>query len=244
MTDKMSDERESQLSAMFDGELPEHECELLARRLTRDEELRAKWARYAVVGAVLRKEPLRTRRGANGGIQSGVAQRVRSAVSAEAMPTHGGTAAGHAPAVTGRLRWAKPVAGLGIAAGVAALSVLWLQQRVADQVTASGSVAAVASELGSGVTLVVVGGAPATVASASLVAASRTRALDSNEPVSYTTPRSGNNAGLWSTSLGDAQLANYVFAHSEVSAPLARRNLLSTLVSGSVAPAVAANAGH
>ena len=35
-------QRESQLSAMFDGELPGAECELLARRLTRDEALRAR----------------------------------------------------------------------------------------------------------------------------------------------------------------------------------------------------------
>ena len=52
------DERASQLSAMFDGELPAAECELLSRRLARDEQLRATWSRYAVIGAVLRAEPL------------------------------------------------------------------------------------------------------------------------------------------------------------------------------------------
>ena len=36
----MSEERDSQLSAMFDGELPAGECELLARRLVRDEALK------------------------------------------------------------------------------------------------------------------------------------------------------------------------------------------------------------
>ena len=51
-------ERASQLSAMFDGELPAAECELLSRRLARDEQLRATWSRYAVIGAVLRAEPL------------------------------------------------------------------------------------------------------------------------------------------------------------------------------------------
>ena len=52
------DERASQLSAMFDGELPAAECELLSRRLARDEQLRATWSRYAVIGAALRAEPL------------------------------------------------------------------------------------------------------------------------------------------------------------------------------------------
>ena len=46
-------ERASQLSAMFDGELPAAECELLSRRLARDEQLRATWSRYAVIGAVI-----------------------------------------------------------------------------------------------------------------------------------------------------------------------------------------------
>ena len=40
-----TDERDSQLSAMFDGELPDSECELLARRLSRDPALKQQWAR-------------------------------------------------------------------------------------------------------------------------------------------------------------------------------------------------------
>ena len=52
----MNEEQQaSQLSAMFDGELPPGECELLARRLTRDGELRAQWARYAMIGAAMRR---------------------------------------------------------------------------------------------------------------------------------------------------------------------------------------------
>ena len=49
-------ERDSQLSAMFDGELTAAECELLARRLVRDEALRGQWSRYALIGAALRAE--------------------------------------------------------------------------------------------------------------------------------------------------------------------------------------------
>ena len=52
------DERASQLSAMFDGELPPAECELLARRLSRDEALRRQWGSYALIGAAVRGEPI------------------------------------------------------------------------------------------------------------------------------------------------------------------------------------------
>src|SRR5262249_60679309 len=53
---RMNEELDSQLSAMFDNELPAAECELLARRLSRDEQLQARWGRYAIVGAVIRAE--------------------------------------------------------------------------------------------------------------------------------------------------------------------------------------------
>ena len=49
--DEREIERDSQLSAMFDGELPGVECELIARRLSRDEALRSEWSRYSMIGA-------------------------------------------------------------------------------------------------------------------------------------------------------------------------------------------------
>ncbi|MFZ0499752.1 MAG: sigma-E factor negative regulatory protein, partial [Steroidobacteraceae bacterium] len=52
----MNEELDSQLSAMFDNELPAAECELMARRLSRDPDLKARWGRYAVMGAVIRAE--------------------------------------------------------------------------------------------------------------------------------------------------------------------------------------------
>ena len=52
----MNEELDSQLSAMFDDELQSEECELLARRLSRDEQLKARWGRYAVIGAAIRAE--------------------------------------------------------------------------------------------------------------------------------------------------------------------------------------------
>ena len=69
----IQDEVESQLSAMFDGELPATECELLSRRIDRDENLRARWSRYALIGAAMRSEPVATAR-------SGFARRVSAAL--------------------------------------------------------------------------------------------------------------------------------------------------------------------
>ena len=69
----IQDEVESQLSAMFDGELPATECELLSRRIDRDENLRARWSRYALIGAAMRSEPVAT-------APSGFARRVSAAL--------------------------------------------------------------------------------------------------------------------------------------------------------------------
>jgi Anti sigma-E protein RseA, N-terminal domain len=113
----MNEELDSQLSAMFDDELPTQECELLARRLSRDELLKARWGRYAVVGAVIRAE-----RGVR--LNAPLAGRVNAAISAE--PTLGFAAAARAPARPS-LRWWQPLAGAAMAAGVAATAVLWLR---------------------------------------------------------------------------------------------------------------------
>ncbi len=116
-----NDELDSQLSAMFDGELPAPECELLARRLARDDMLKARWGRYAAIGAAIRKEQ---------GIRlhGRLAGRVSSAIVAEPALLAGsfrGTA-GHL--VGPRLiRWWQPVAGAAVAASVAAAAILWLR---------------------------------------------------------------------------------------------------------------------
>ena len=115
----MNEELDSQLSAMFDNELPAAECELLARRLSRDPELKARWGRYAVIGAVIRAE-----RGVT--LDGTVAGRVNAALSSE--PALSGDAM--QPSRRGaRLHWWQPLAGAGLAAGVAAASILWLRSQ-------------------------------------------------------------------------------------------------------------------
>ena len=113
----MNEELDSQLSAMFDDELPPAECELLARRLSRDEYLKARWGRYAIVGAVIRAE-----RGVR--LNAPLAGRVNAVLLAEPA-----LAAATAPRDRrqARVRWWQPLAGAAVAAGVATVSILWLR---------------------------------------------------------------------------------------------------------------------
>ena len=113
----MNEELDSQLSAMFDDELAPAECELLARRLSRDEPLKARWGRYAIMGAVIRAE-----RGVR--LNAPLAGRVNAVLLAEpALAAH--TAPRDRSAA--RLRWWQPLAGAALAASVAAVSILWLR---------------------------------------------------------------------------------------------------------------------
>jgi sigma-E factor negative regulatory protein RseA len=236
----MTEERDSQLSAMFDGELPGAECELLARRLTRDEALRAQWSRFSMIGAALRSE-----RGV--ALHDRVAQRVQSAVAKEATygdgTDTGATASQPIPATSvstktaSSARWARlmrPVAGASIAAGVAALSIMWMRTDIGpDPMLASNSVEAPASE-----SIVLTPEAASSTLAANTPAAAR---VPSNgEPDVYVTPAPRSSSGI----APPARLANYVVAHSEYSGPLSRRMALLGLVaadSDNVAPEQAAS---
>lgn len=210
---------ESQLSAMYDGELPAAECELLARRLVREEPLRAAWSRYAMIGAALRAEP-QTR------VRPDFARRVSQRLDAAAQ----------ASLATRRRRQFLRRAGLGmgLAAGVAGVALLVLRDGVLPSAAGAPQVAAVA---------------PAPQAAPALVAASAPlpslragrgawSSLDlaaGGEPASYVVPPSGPASGT----AVPASLAGYVLAHSEVSSPLARRSLISSLVASEALPLAA-----
>jgi sigma-E factor negative regulatory protein RseA len=195
----MNEELDSQLSAMFDDELPAAECELLARRLSRDEQLKARWGRYAVIGATIRAE-----RGVP--LNAALARKVNAAILAE--PALGAVATPQRAPLSG-WRWRQGVAGLAVAAGVAAVSIFWLRGQAP---LATGPVAArVAAPVQQ---------APATTQ----VAASSGPAGQAD---SYVVPRTP--AGR-SVVVPITELANYVVAHSAVSSPVARRNLLSAFM--------------
>jgi negative regulator of sigma E activity len=227
MNEEREIERESQLSAMFDGELPGGECELLARRLSRDEALRGQWSRYSMIGAAIRAE-----RGV--ALHDRVAWRVQSAVSLEV--SHGdGSEIGATNARTAAVvpaevrrraasrRWARftrPLAGAGIAASVAAAAIFVLRvQGGGEQLVAQNPVAQSPTEH---IVLTPAAAAPvlnAQAQSATLVA----RTSPSNgEPDRYSTPAPSATNNM----AQNASLANYVVAHSEVSGPISRRMAL------------------
>jgi sigma-E factor negative regulatory protein RseA len=226
MNEERQGERDSQLSAMFDGELPGVECELLARRLTRDEALRAQWSRFSMIGAALRAE-----RGV--ALHDRVAWRVQSTVAQEATYGDGtiDTAAtstrtsvivpaGELKAASAArwMRFARPVAGASIAAGVAAMSIFWLRTQEDPQ-------ALIASNPPRPETILLE--PDTTSATLALNTAPAVEARTSNgEPERYVTPAPSSSASI----VPPARLANYVVAHSEYSGPLSRRMALLGLV--------------
>lgn len=200
----MNEELDSQLSAMYDDELPPGECELLARRLSRDEQLKARWGRYAVMGAVIRAE-----RGLR--LNAPLAGRVSAVLLRE--PEFGSVPVPQVP--RSRVRWWQPLAATAVAAGVAAVSIVWLRAQsplAGAPLTSRLTAPAVAVPLN--VTV------PATSAGA----------------VSYVVPRPPKVAPM---TVPSTELANYVVAHSMFSSPVARRNLLSAFMTSEPGTAVA-----
>jgi sigma-E factor negative regulatory protein RseA len=201
----MNEELDSQLSAMFDDELPPAECELLARRLSRDEQLKARWGRYAVMGAVIRAE-----RGVR--LNAPLAGRVSAVLLAE--PALGAQSLAGAVPRRG-LRWWQPLAGGALAAGVAAVSILWLRAEAPSSV----------APLNVRLTTPAASGVPV------LPASVRER---SGRADSYVVPPSPVVRAIVVPS---TELANYVVAHSMFSSPVARRNLLSAFMTSEPAAA-------
>jgi negative regulator of sigma E activity len=155
----MTEELDSQLSTMFDDELPPVECELLARRLSRDEQLKARWGRYAVIGATIRAEG-----GAR--LNGELARRVSASISAEPILL--------VQPVTGRqrpreFRWWRPAAALAVAASVAAASILLLRYEALPDATR------VVAQVGAPVM--------------GPLAPGRSSVTNSNAPYSYVVPR-------------------------------------------------------
>lgn len=213
--DVRQEESASQLSAMFDGELPEAECELLSRRLGRDEALRARWARYALIGAAMRSEPVSR-------VSRDFSHRVGAAIDAGDVASAAATA--RAERSADRRRWLKTLgSGTALAAGIAAAAVLVLRNQVAEQgetvVAAAGTRATSAQpQVGNTVAYIM----PAeTLAIAGVDGGKVPRA-----PRDYVVPV---NVGVGVAP--PASLASYVAAHSEYSSPLVRRGVISHLVS-------------
>jgi anti-sigma factor RsiW len=201
------DELASQLSAMFDGELPAAECELLSRRLARDEQLRATWSRYAVIGAALRAEPLAQ-------VRPDFARRVSAALAGNAAPVRARR--------MGLLRGAA--LGSAMAAGVAGVAIMLLRNDLPVQLVQVASTSAVVGAAAPPTLLAANGAGPRVV--------SATAANPAASLPSYTVPplTSDNNAAL------QGLPADYVFAHSEYASPLTRGSLLYMVGNEQVQP--------
>jgi sigma-E factor negative regulatory protein RseA len=225
-------EQVSQLSAMFDNELPGAECELLARRLTRDEALRSQWSRFAMIGAALRAE-----RGV--ALHDRVAWRVQASITQEVtygdgIAVDGATSGVNSSIVsTARtkvavgerwMRFARPVLGASIAAGVAATSIFWMRNNEPNEsLMASNPVpqTAVLAPETVGTTIAL------NDSSSSSIGTAPQEPISNGEPERYVTPAPSSQANF----APSARLANYVVAHSEYSGPLSRRMALLGLVS-------------
>jgi len=202
----MTDALNEQLSACLDGQLPPAELDLLLKRVGREAELRAAIGRYSLIGEAMRAErPAVASRD--------FASKVMAAVAAEPVPVQAPasvtrpnvvqTPAAARPAriSPAAIRYLRPVAGMAIAAGVAAVAVLVMQP---------------------------IGSPDVVPVNAPLVAANNQPAA--NEAVvatdtesSYVVPTSTSQSAF----IPATRLTNYVVAHSEYSSPLSRRSVLS-----------------
>ena len=181
----MTDAVNEQISACLDGELPEAELDLLLKRLERNPELREALGRYTVIGEAMRH--------AHPAVASrSFADKVMAAVDQE--PAKARRAVRFSPRLVRSLR---PVAGIGIAATVAALAIFSVQR--------------------AGVTPDPIAANEPTSAATTVVA------QNDDEAASYIVPTSTSQSAF----VPATRLTNYVVAHSEYSSPLARRSVLT-----------------
>ena len=195
----MTDALNEQLSACLDGELPPTELDLLLKRLgpgakqaDQATQLRAAIGRYSLIGEALRAErPAVASRD--------FANKVMAAV-AEESPQAPAVASRRAKISPAAIRYLRPVAGIAVAAGVAAVAVLSMQPIEQPERAA----------------------APALVAANEPTVAPTAASADS-DPGSYVVPTSTSSSAF----IPGTRLTNYVVAHSEYSSPLGRRSVLT-----------------
>ena len=199
----MSEQIREQVSAFLDGELPNSETELLLKRLTRDGELRESFGRYALIGEAVRCTSA-------GLLTKSFAGRVNFAIDGEAVPGNGQVPLSHAT------RWWRPLAGAVVAAGVAAVAVVALQQRAVAPVPRTGVALTAQNTLPAQIAVPV----PVPVPAAAAVQAPR-------EAISYTVPATSPEAPA---AMAPARLTNYVFAHSRYSSGLDQRGVMADLL--------------
>jgi sigma-E factor negative regulatory protein RseA len=197
----MSEQIREQVSAFFDGELPNTETELLLKRLTRDGELRESFGRYAVIGEALRGTGSHF-------LTRDFASRVNLAIDGEPVQVPGHAHQAHAS------RWWRPLAGVTVAAGVATVAIVALQQRA---ISPGPRAAPALTAQSSGVPQSILGAQNASVQGGG----------GAREALSYTVPARSADVPA---ALSPGRLTNYVFAHSKYSSGLGQRGVLADLL--------------
>ena len=191
----MADQIQDQISAFTDDELTPEECEFLVRRLERDPESRDKVLRYAVIGAALRGELV-------GPEPDVLRNRLRQTLEGVSLAARTAT---DSPGWATRV--IRPVLGTGIAAGVAALGLLALNNTA--QISPGD-------------------GAP-------VIVAQQATAGDPNSPaLSYVVPQADSTAlGVAEQVIqSPILLTNYLVRHGEYTFGIGRRSIHSNVVSG------------
>ena len=122
----MTNQLHQQVSAFVDNELPEEECSLFVRRLCNDDGLKAAVNRFALIGDVMRGELLAA--------DTQVSEHIRAAIAADSFEADS-LKEGASALNSGKASWLRPVSGLAVAATVAAVAVLSLQQGDGDDTT-------------------------------------------------------------------------------------------------------------
>lgn len=116
----MADKTGEQLSALVDCECDAAELDLALRRLAKDEGLKARWQRYHLIGDAVKNNLPEV-------LDARFSERIRQAIEAS-PPIHKAPSASPSPA------WYKPVAGFGLAASVALVTVLALESPFSPEV--------------------------------------------------------------------------------------------------------------
>jgi negative regulator of sigma E activity len=209
-------EQMSQLSALFDNELAPAEAELVIRRVLKDPALRARWERYALIGACVRDEPIRI-----SAAKPDVAERVRRTLAAEADAPQAASVkvAHYRDQRRGWSQFGRGALGGAIAASVAAVALMLLRPMSPDA-------QAPAALLADNAVPAARASQPQPVEVASQDGQQRVLVADTPPP-SYTTPVENPAQRI------RGPLANYVVAHSEVAASAGRLLPLSAAMSGS-----------
>ena len=124
----MNETLRMQLSAFVDGELPDSETELLLRRISQDVALRAEVAEFIEIGRAIRGEQTVV------GVHS-LRARIGAAIDDDSVP------ADDLEEAAPRRSMVKPLGGIAIAAAVAVVAIVGLQQTSTSTVDSGATVA-------------------------------------------------------------------------------------------------------